>query len=342
MNYIDLINNIDKKQLNNIVLLNVKEKYLYDIAMESLHRDYLNPDFIDLNFNRLDFEKLDKSIYISSIETLPFMDQNKIVLIENLKLERDKVKKFEDKFDFIQKSFTSFNESTLLILVYQGESLFSSGKFVKAVKKYGHVYDIDRLDSGQFRNFIIKHFAKNKIKLNNRGASFIADRLGYIGKESKVNLFDAVNELDKLVNNISSTNPTQEEIEETVIEHFQDNIFKFTDSLSNRNVKLALEIFERMKEDDAFMLFHMTLRHIKNLICVKDCVGKRFNKQTGMKYCMISSFEYDKDSGFARNFSVDELLKLHKLCFQLEKRSKTGENIETLMRRLIIAFARRK
>ena len=240
MNYIDLINNIDKKQLNNIVLLNVKEKYLYDIAMESLHRDYLNPDFIDLNFNRLDFEKLDKSIYISSIETLPFMDQNKIVLIENLKLERDKVKKFEDKFDFIQKSFTSFNESTLLILVYQGESLFSSGKFVKAVKKYGHVYDIDRLDSGQFRNFIIKHFAKNKIKLNNRGASFIADRLGYIGKESKVNLFDAVNELDKLVNNISSTNPTQEEIEETVIEHFQDNIFKFTDSLSNVSARTLM------------------------------------------------------------------------------------------------------
>lgn len=341
MNYINLINNIDKKQLNNIVLLNVREKYLYDIVIESLHGDYLNKDFIDLNFNRLDFEKLDKNMYISSIETLPFMDQKKIVLIENLKLERDKVKKYEDKFDYIQKSFESFNDSTLLILVYRGESLFSSGKFVKALKKHGEIYDIDRLDQGQFKNFIIKHFAKNKIKLNSRGASFIADRLGYIGKESKVNLFDVVNELDKLVNNIESSNPTQEEIEETVIEHFQDNIFKFTDSLSNRNVKAALDIYERMKEDDVFMLFHMTLRHIKNLICVKDCVGKRFNKQTGMKYCMISSFEYDKDSGFSRNFTVEELLNLHELCFDLERRSKTGENIESLMKRLIIGFSRR-
>lgn len=341
MNYIDLINKIDKKQLNNINLLNVKEMYLYDIALESIERDYLNEAFANLNLVKLDFEKLEKSDYISAVETLPFMDEKKIVVIENLRLEKDKIKKYEASFDFIQKSFENFNESTLLILVFHGSSMFTSGKFVKSAKKYGDIYDIDRLDRGQFRSFIIKHFARNKIKLNRDSADFLVDRLGYIGKDSQVNLFDVVNELDKLVDYIDNETPTFREIEEIVIEHFQDNIFKLTDALSNRKVREALEIYNRMKDEDAFMLFHMTLRHIRNMICVKDCSLKRFNKASAMKYCMISSYEYDKDLNFSKNFTMEELINLHHMCYDVEEKSKTGGDIKVLMKRLIVEFSRR-
>ena len=109
MNYIDLINNIDEKKLNNIVLIQIKEPYLYDLAMESIKKDYLNEAFLDLNYVKLDFEKLTGQRFLDSVETLPFMDEHKIVLIENVVLNKDKLKKYEATFDYIQKSHSECN-----------------------------------------------------------------------------------------------------------------------------------------------------------------------------------------------------------------------------------------
>lgn len=342
MNYIDLINNIDEKKLNNIVLIQIKEPYLYDLAMESIKKDYLNEAFLDLNYVKLDFEKLTGQRFLDSVETLPFMDEHKIVLIENVVLNKDKLKKYEATFDYIQKYLENPNQNTILILSHEADSLFK-GKFVKAVEKAGSFYEISRLDKRQFNGFIVKHFAKSKIKIDSRNAAFINDRLGYNDRDSKQNLFEVVNELDKLLNNINSKEPTTAEIEEAVTEQFDDNIFMLTDSLSDRNVQKALEIYKRLKEEeDPFRIFHMILRQIRNILCVKDCVDKRVNKQTGMSYCSIGSFEYDKGVRFARNFTVDELIAIHSQAYETELKSKTGgPDMEYLVKRLILEFARR-
>lgn len=341
MNYLDLIKCIDKKQLNNIILLHDRESYLTELAEESMKKDLLDQSFLDLNFQSFNFEKLDKATYISAIETLPFMDSWKIVWIKNLTLQKEKIKKFEGTLSFIQDSFKDFNKSTLLVLVYSGDAIYKTGKFYKALEKAGQVFTIDRLDRRQFQSFIIKHFAKNRIKLDSRKADYIADRLGYLAKDSKIGLYEVTNELDKLANNIKSQNPSFEEIEETVLEHFQDNIFMLTDALSTRDIKKALTLYERM-DDDRFMVFHMLLRQVKNLICIKDCNQRRMNKATGMKYCSVGPYEYDKGTTFSRNFTMDQLLDLHKLCFEAEKKVKTsGGDIDYLVKRIILDFAKK-
>lgn len=342
MNYIDLIKKIDEKKLNNIMLIHVKEPYLYDLAISSIKNDYLDEAFFDLNFVTYDFEKLTEADFLDAVETLPFMDDRKIVLIDNMVLQKDKLKKFDKTFDYIQKYFKHPNEKTILIFVYKSESLFK-GKFVKDLEKSGDLFDIARLDRKQFNGFIVKHFAKGKIRIDTSKAAFISDRLGYNDRDSKQNLFEVVNELNKLLNNIMSKEPTIQEIEEAVTEQFDDNIFNLTDSISRRDVSNAIEIYKRLKEDeDPFRIFHMILRQIRNVLCVKDCVGKRVNKQTGMSYCSIGSFEYDKSSNFSRNFTTDELIALHNLAYETEVKSKTGgPDMDYLVKRLILEFARR-
>lgn len=341
MNYIDFLSRIDSKRLNPINLIQVKEPYLLDLAINSLKNDLLNDDFIDLNFTKLDFEKLDKNTFLSAVETLPFLDDFKLVFIDNVVLQKDKLKKYETTFEFIDKYLKKINTKTILILAYRGDSLFK-GKFVKNIEKIGAFYDFSKLDRRQFQNFIIKHFAKNQIKIDSRQSSFIENRLGYLDRDSKLNLFEVVNELDKLVNNINSNTPSMEEIENAVTEHFDDNIFKLLDSLSSRDLTKALTIFDRMKDQDLFMIFHMVLRQVRNIMCVKDCMDKGVNKQTGMKYCMIGSFEYDKSIRFSKNFTNEELLKLHKMAYWVEKESKSGGNMETLVSRLIFQFNKSK
>lgn len=342
MNYIDLIKNIGKKKLNNIILIHDKESFLTEIALESMKKDLLDPSFIDLNYVKFQFEKLGKNEYFSAVETLPFMDEKRLVVIDDIYLQRDKIKKFEDKFDFIQKSFSNFNKSSILVLIYRGEKIYKTGKFYKTLSKKADIYLVDRLDRKQFQNFIIKHFRKFKVSLDFQSTNFIVERLGYLSRDSKVSLYDVTNELDKLANHLKSRNPDKKEIEEAVLEYFQDNIFMLTDALSNRDIDKALTLFNRMYEEDEFMIFHMVLRQVKNLICVKDCDNKRFNKATGMKYCMIGSFEYDKNIRFARNFSMDELIEIHRLCFEAEEKVKTmGMDMRKLLKRIILSFIRK-
>lgn len=343
MNYLDLIKAIDNKKLNSIVLVHDKEPYLTELAIESIKNDLLDASFLDLNFAKFEFEKLEKSTYLSAVETLPFMDERKVVVIDNVFLERDKLKKFENIFEFIQESFKDFNQMTILLLIFRGDNIFKTGKFYKAIDKYGQVYVIDRLDRRQFQSYIIKHFTRLGVKLDSRKSEMISDRIGYLSRDSKVSLYEVNNELDKLANNLSSANPSFEEIEEAVLKHFQDNIFHLTDALSARDVGKALTIYERMVDEDEFMIFHMILRQVKNLICVKDCDSKRINKATGMKYCMIGSYEYDKGISFGRNFSLDELLEIHKLCYKMEELTKTqGVSMKKAIKRVILSFLRRR
>ena len=340
MNYIDLLNDIDKKKLANIVLIHVREKYLYDIAINSLKNDYLNRDFVGLNFTKLDFEKLDKASFVNAIETLPLMDEKKVVLVEDLPLEKDKAKKYSKQLEIIEGSFKDFNDRTSLILTFSGDKIYKTGKFAKKLLKNAKTYDIDRLDRRQFNNFIVKYFAKNKVNLDLAKADLISSRLSYLEKDSRVNLFDVENELNKLLNNIGSGKPSLKEIEETVIEHFQDNIFAFTDALSNKRVKDAMTLLYRMDEDDYYMAFHMMLRQVKNLLCIKDCSSNRINKSETMKICMVGPYEYDKNSKFMRNFTLDQLLDIHKACFEAEKRVKTtGADIKDELRKIIASFS---
>lgn len=341
MNYIDLIKNIESKKLNNIILIHDKESYLTEIAIDSMKNDLLNPSFLDLNFVKFPFEKLDKASYFSAVDTLPFMDQKRLVVIEDICLQKDKIKKFEDKFDFILKSFDNFNKSSILVMTYKGNSIYKVGKFYKKLEKVGSIYTVDRLDSRQFQGFIIKHFARLGIKIDPRSASFIIDRLGYLQRDSKLSLYDVTNELDKLSNHLKDKNLDMKDIEESVLEYFQDNIFMLTDALSNRDIKKAMTLFNRMNDEDEFMIFHMILRQVKNMICVKDCSDKKFNKATGMKYCMIGAFEYDKNVRFARNFSMKDLLQIHRLCFESEEKVKTsGADMRAQVKRIILEFAR--
>lgn len=342
MNYIDLITQIDKKKLNNINLIQVKESYLYDLAIESMKQELLDPAFLDLNFLSYDLEKIDKETYINAVETLPFMDQRKIILIKNLRLERDKIKNYEGIYQAMIDSFKDFNKQTILILHFDGNTIFQTGKLAKAIKKHGDTYLIDRLNPRQFESFIIKHLAKANQKINVSQAAFIAQRLGYAHRDSKMNLFEVVNELDKFIYRIDSIGTSQQVIEEAITEHFKDNIFALTDALSKRDSREALAVVKRLDQDDDFYLFHMILRQIRNLICVKDVIDKRFTKQTGMKYCGIGSFEYDKNASFSRNFTMADLLYLHELAYEIESQFKIGKfnDMQVLIKRLILAFSR--
>lgn len=338
MDYIDFLNKLDKNKFKNINLIQVTEPYFLDLAIGALRKDFVGEDFLDFNYEKLEFEKLEIEKYQATIETLPLMSDKRLIVIDNCNFEKDSLKKYENILSFMQKTFENFNSLSYIFFVFKSEKLFK-GKFIKSIEKFGDIYKFDRLDGNKFRSFIDKFFMKNKIKLDNKSINFISERLRYLDKDSNKNLYEIENELYKLANNIKSEKPTFDEIEESIIDTFEEKIFGLLDYMSEKNVKKSITAYRSMENEDKFMIYYMIIRQVRNLICVKDCANKRINGQTAQSYCNIGSFEYNKLLKFVNKFTLEDLLYIHKLCYESEKYIKTSKRkIDDLIERVIFEF----
>lgn len=338
MDYIDLINNIDNNKIKNINLLHVVEPYFIDLSINALITDFVGEDLKDFNYEKIDFKNLDIETYQNNIETLPFMSDKRLVVVDYLDIDKDSLKKNEEILDEMMKSFENFNDMTYIFLIYRSDKLFK-GKFVKSIEKNGDIYEFLRLTKDRFLSFIKKYFQSNNINLDAKSVKFIADRLRYLDRDSEKNLFEVENELQKLKNNIKSNRPTLDEIEESIIDTFEEKIFGLLDYMSSKDIKKSIVAYNTMKNEDQFMIYYMIIRQIRNMISVKDCINRKINLQTSRQYVGISNFEYGKIENIVKKYKMEDLLKIHSLCFESEMMLKTSKrDIEELIERIIYEF----
>ena len=85
MKYKDIVYNIKAKNFEKIYLLYGKEHYLIDNSIK-LFKESLNESMIDFNLDILDGKEIMLDQLLSSIETLPFMDERKIVIVKDFEL----------------------------------------------------------------------------------------------------------------------------------------------------------------------------------------------------------------------------------------------------------------
>ena len=92
MDYKDIIKSINGDKMENLYLFYGKEFFLIDNAIKAF-KGTLNESMIDFNLDIIDGRETELSNLISSIETLPFMDERKIIIIKDFELLKGKKKK---------------------------------------------------------------------------------------------------------------------------------------------------------------------------------------------------------------------------------------------------------
>ena len=77
---------IKNNSVKNLLLLFGREEYLIHWAVETLIRKYINDACKDLDFSKLDGTVVTLDQIKSNCETLPFLSEKRIVLINDFKL----------------------------------------------------------------------------------------------------------------------------------------------------------------------------------------------------------------------------------------------------------------
>ncbi|WP_296141067.1 DNA polymerase III subunit delta [uncultured Anaerococcus sp.] len=319
MNFKEFMSNLIDDKTSGVYLFDSKEEFLNDTIMEEVRNKVNIPDF---NLVEIKGSK-DIETIKTSYETYPVMEDKKFVIWRNIDLSKNAIKEYESSLNILANDFKEFPDFATL-LIFSDNPPFK-GKFYKSVVKNGEVVEINRLNQKELESFIGKRFVRNGKKIQRSLVSEIVNRFSYLNKDSEIDLYEIVNVVDKIIANSSEEIVKSQDVLDQLDEVLNINIFNLTDAMSAKNPKETIDTYLKMAaaNEDLFMIYHMIIRQIRNLIGVKSLYLNGYNDTFMMKNLGIGSYELKKIKGYSRNFSLTELLNIHSRIFDMEYRQKS-------------------
>lgn len=330
MNYKEFMTELFNKKSRGIYLIDSKEEYLKETVIDQA-KDLIS--FPDFNYIEIKGKKTIEEIK-TAMDTYPVMEDKKVLVWRNIDLSKNNIKEYEDICNLIVEEIANLADFLTFIIISE-ENIFK-GKFYKAIKKYGQIVEIERLNNNELVSFIGKRFVKNKKKIKKTYINEIIERFSYLNKNSQIDLYEVVNTVDKIIANSDKDEVLLEDVHDQLDQVLDLNIFNLTDSLSQRDTKTAMNTYLYMAKDidEIFKIFYMLVRHIRNLIGIKILTRDSYNDSFMQKSLAISSFELRKDKGFIGNFSLDELFDLQDFLYSCDLKQKSEDfdmNLNMLM-----------
>lgn len=320
MNYIEFMKKFIDKDVSGIYLFDSKEDFLTDTIIKEAS------DLVSIkDFNYIDIKgPCEYETIKNSIETYPVMEDMKVIVWRNIDLAKNSIKTYKDILDNILKDIDNFPPYATM-LIFSDNPPFK-GKFYKAIQKRNGLVKIDRLNRNELVSFIGKRFTRAGKKIQKSLINDIIDRFSYLNRDSEIKLYDVVNTVEKIIANSADELVTKEDVEDQLNQILNLNIFNLTDALAGKDKKKSMTTYLNMKNsgEDLFMVYHMLIRQVRNMIGIKILTQKGYNDSFIQKSLGISPFELRKVKNFTRNFTSDELFDIHDYLFDMEVRQKSG------------------
>lgn len=322
MKYKEYMNSLFDDKDKGVYLFDSEEEFLNDTIIDQV-RNKIN--IKDFNFIELKASKDIEEIK-NSYETYPVMEEVKYIIWKDIDLSKNSIRDYQEILDVLIKDFESFPDFARL-LIFSKNPPYKASKFYKSIKKHGTIVEIDRLSQKELENFIGLRFQRNGKKIQMSLVREIVNRFSYLSRDSKIDLYEVVNTVDKIIANSRDQRVLEKDVFDQLDEVVNINIFNLLDALSKKNKKQASDLFLKMAHsgEDLFMIYHMIIRQIRNLIGIKSLQTRGYNDSFLMKNLGIGNFELKKLKNFTKNFSLDELFDIHSRIFDMELRQKSQD-----------------
>ena len=323
MKYKDIVYNIKDKNFEKIYLLYGKEHYLIDNAIK-LFRESLNESMIDFNLETIDGKETTLDQLLSSIETLPFMDERKIVIVKDFELlTKSKKKNFSDKDE---KTFASHLENipdtTILVFAVYGE-IDKRKSIVNTISKNGIAYNCEKISDMELFKWTKKKFEKNNTMIDN------AQIMYFINNEiRKISSFAG-----------SDTKVTNEIIDRLSQKKIENDIFKLIDYIGDKNSQNAIKILNDMINEGESVLgiFAMINRQFKIVLQVKELLNKGLNNKAISDKLKLSLFIVNKSIKISRNFTESMIIDMLNYILESDYKIKKGLMRDTLAIEMLVS-----
>jgi DNA polymerase III subunit delta len=305
-----------------LLFLYGEDNYRLKQKLKAIKKKYLEVSNIDANFSILN-TKADKDFgrIIQDIETVPFLAEKRLVVLENF-LAKSSKKIQESLKDYIAK----IPETSIVIFVEEGMPGQRTGLFKALKKKCDKFWQFDLLHGYQLERWIGDTVNKFGGKVEKSAVQKLAS---YVGSD----LWQMKNEIEKLIlfKKTESKDQrlaiTSDDVELLVKAKLNTNIFNLIDALGYKNIKKATQLLEELLEsgENEIYILTMIIYQFRNILIVKDLLEQKNSQSQIAKKTRIHPYVLGKSINQAKNFTLDYLNRIYQELADTDLAIKTGK-----------------
>ena len=340
MGYREMLKDIKQNELKAVYLLYGPEMYLKDMVLSKLKTAYLDSSFETLNYSYIDGKYSSQDDIINACETLPFMADKKLVVVEDLPIfkagkkgessdQDDSEEKNSQGDDILSNYISNIADTTCLVFIWNGEKLDNRRKIIKDIKKIGRIIELEKLKNEELDSWTASQFKTHKKSISRNEISYFLTLTSYLDRNTDKTLYDLENEIKKTVNYIGDREEvTRKDIDSTKPKNLENDIFKLVDYISQKNTSKTIELFNEMllSGEAAQKIMYMIIRQMRLLLASKLLREKGYDVKTiGQKINIYHNFIIQKLISQGTVFSEKELIRGLEKCRDTDRDMKTGK-----------------
>ena len=246
LTYLDIMTDLRNGLYKPVYYLMGEEDYFIDLIADFIEENVLSETEKGFNQTIMYGADVDIATIINSAKRYPMMSDYQVIIVR----EAQNVKNMEELVYYIQKPL----KSTILVLCHKHGTLDKRKKLAAEIQKVGVLYESKRLKDYQLPDFITSYLRQQKIDIEPKAASMMADFVG-------TDLSRMVGELEKLIITLPkdqrSITPLQ--IEQNIGISKDYNNFELRNAIIQKNVEKANSIIKYFAENPKTNPIQLTL-----------------------------------------------------------------------------------
>ena len=303
---------IQKGQIGSLYLFYGEERFLIQLYEQRIKKALLLPEDEMMNLDVLQSPQ-DPLMVRTSIETLPFMAERRVVIIKESGAFELKAGKLSELSELMQ----DVPETTTVVWIES--KVDKRSKLFKSVQKAGYVVEFKRLGEGELLTWIGQELKRKGIQMDRNTASYFLSLTGN-------DMVRIQMEMEKLSSYVKERGLiTREDVDSIVSVTIENSIFKLTDHLGNQQPAAAYRIYRQLLEDNEPVqrIFFMMIRQFRLLY--KASLMQGADRSAIAKELGVPSFAAGNYQNQSRRFGEKRLKELLNKLLELDVATKTGE-----------------
>ncbi|MBQ9264622.1 MAG: DNA polymerase III subunit delta [Clostridia bacterium] len=301
-----------------------KEEFTKRSALKSLREQVAGGEFAAMNDTRLIDPAPDA--LIAAAETLPFLSERRFLEIrDSAMLQGDKSKEYDE--DAAVKRLDEYLDhlpDTVCMVFYVRGKADGRKKLYNILKKKAAIVSFETLEDRELSQWIAKSLARQGKKIS----LATCQRLWFAaGRE--LTLLD--NEIGKLVAYTGDREEvTEKDVDDICIRSTEYKVFDLTDALLSGRGGEAMDMLSALlrEGEDRLGLLPMLGRQCRQLKYARAMAAGGVSPDQVASRLGIPPFVARKTMNMARNFTMEQLNGMCKLCLDTEYQVKSGQMMD--------------
>ena len=314
MNHKEFADCLSQGKLPPVLLFEGEEEYMKHEALNSLRAALLPAGLEELNESILNAPTADE--IIAAAETLPFMADRRLVLIQDERSLSGRAETEQRLLDYL-----AHPPETAVLLFWTVVKPDARKKLYAAVKKLNGIVTFSTLSDRELTSFVTGGFKKLGKECDERTADYLIFTSG-----SDCNLL--LREMEKIASlHTDSDRVTAEDVSTLATPSLECTVFQMVDAVVARQNARAFTLLRNQLASGADRLYILSmllrqfrlLRHIK-IMQFEKCTQEQMRSALG-----VPSFAFSQYARQAASYKGGQLKTAVDICFDTEYAVKSGK-----------------